>query len=195
MSNSSVRIGFAKQIMPILRILHYNGSLVTWTVVNLTTTKFKRPIFSMSHFAFTYTANMYILMILWLLLVACTILLYNRIHTEGWKPRAPWKFLNKELSSLYNFGSDCRENTASSISSVISLFSCMSVCMYVFPNVARQLLCKHVPAAMYTHTMWNVTSAINYYSETSGILKNIPVLVPILEFASFSFSVRSHFEV
>jgi hypothetical protein len=29
---SSGSIGFAKQIMPILRILCYNGSLVTWTV-------------------------------------------------------------------------------------------------------------------------------------------------------------------
>jgi hypothetical protein len=33
---SSVNTGFAKQIMPILRLLCYNGSLVTWTVVSLT---------------------------------------------------------------------------------------------------------------------------------------------------------------
>jgi hypothetical protein len=32
--------GFAKQIMPILRFLYYNGSLVTRTVVSLTTSKF-----------------------------------------------------------------------------------------------------------------------------------------------------------
>jgi hypothetical protein len=38
---SSVRKGFTEQIMPILRILCYNGSLVTWTVVGLTTAKFK----------------------------------------------------------------------------------------------------------------------------------------------------------
>jgi hypothetical protein len=37
----SVSTGFAEQIMPTLRILCYNGSLVTWTVVNLTTAKFK----------------------------------------------------------------------------------------------------------------------------------------------------------
>jgi hypothetical protein len=41
---SSVGPGFAKQIMPILRILCYNGNLVTWTVVSLITAKFK-PLF------------------------------------------------------------------------------------------------------------------------------------------------------
>jgi hypothetical protein len=43
---SSVSPGFAKQIMPILFILCYNGSLVTWTVVSLATAKFKSIIFS-----------------------------------------------------------------------------------------------------------------------------------------------------
>jgi hypothetical protein len=43
---SSVSTVFAKQIMSILRILCYNGSLVTWTVVSLTTAKFKPLIFS-----------------------------------------------------------------------------------------------------------------------------------------------------
>jgi hypothetical protein len=38
---SSVSPGFAKQIMSILRILCYNGSLFTWTIVSLTTAKFK----------------------------------------------------------------------------------------------------------------------------------------------------------
>jgi hypothetical protein len=42
---SSVSSGFAEQIMPILRILCYNGSLVTLTVVSLTTAKFKPLIF------------------------------------------------------------------------------------------------------------------------------------------------------
>jgi hypothetical protein len=45
---SSVSTGFAKQIMLILLILCYNGSVVTWTVVNLTTAKFKPLIFSLS---------------------------------------------------------------------------------------------------------------------------------------------------
>jgi hypothetical protein len=38
---SSVSTGFARQIMPVLRILHYNGNLVTWSAVSLTTAKFK----------------------------------------------------------------------------------------------------------------------------------------------------------
>jgi hypothetical protein len=42
---SSVSTGFTEQIMPILRILCYNGSLVTWTVVSLTISKFKHLIF------------------------------------------------------------------------------------------------------------------------------------------------------
>jgi hypothetical protein len=36
--------------MPILHILRYNGSLVTWMVVSLTTAKFKPLIFSVSGF-------------------------------------------------------------------------------------------------------------------------------------------------
>jgi hypothetical protein len=51
--------------MPILRILRYNGSLVTWTVLSLTTVKFKPLIFSMSGFALSYTTNMFILIILY----------------------------------------------------------------------------------------------------------------------------------
>jgi hypothetical protein len=48
-----------------LRILCYNGPLIIWTVVSLTTTKFKLFIFSMSGFTLPYTANMFILMILY----------------------------------------------------------------------------------------------------------------------------------
>jgi hypothetical protein len=51
--------------MPILCILCYNGSLVTWTVVSLTAAKCKHFILSMSGFAFSYTVNMFILMILY----------------------------------------------------------------------------------------------------------------------------------
>jgi hypothetical protein len=42
---SSVSRGFTEQIIPILRILCYNGSLDTWTVVSLITTKFKSLIY------------------------------------------------------------------------------------------------------------------------------------------------------
>jgi hypothetical protein len=62
---SSISRGFRKQIMHILLILRYNCRLVTWTVVSSTTTKFKPLIFYMSGFALSYTANMFILMILY----------------------------------------------------------------------------------------------------------------------------------
>jgi hypothetical protein len=55
----------AKQIISILRILCYNGSLVTWTVVSLTTAKFKPLIFFMFGFALSYATNTFILMILY----------------------------------------------------------------------------------------------------------------------------------
>jgi hypothetical protein len=61
---SSAITDFAEQIMPTLPILCYNGRLVTWTVVSLTTAKFKFLIFSLSGFTLSYTANMFILMIL-----------------------------------------------------------------------------------------------------------------------------------
>jgi hypothetical protein len=48
---SPVSTGFTEKIKPILRILCYNGSLVTWMVISLTATKFKPLIFSMFAFA------------------------------------------------------------------------------------------------------------------------------------------------
>jgi hypothetical protein len=79
---SSVSSGFTEQIMPILRILCYNGSLVTWTVVRLTTAKFIPLIFFMSDFNLSYTANMFILMILYDFCLSlaqfCYIIVYIR---------------------------------------------------------------------------------------------------------------------
>jgi hypothetical protein len=98
---SSVSTGFAKQIMPILRILCYNGSLVNWTVVSLITAKFKRLIFSTSGFALSYIANTFILVILYdfCLLPArfCNIIVYiqkveNRVQNAD--RCAPWKIPN-----------------------------------------------------------------------------------------------------
>jgi hypothetical protein len=75
--------------MSILLILCYNVSFVTWTIVNLTATKFKPLIFSTSGFALSYAANMFILMILYgFPLVARTVLLYNSIYMKGWEPCA-----------------------------------------------------------------------------------------------------------
>jgi hypothetical protein len=52
---SSVSTGFTEQIMPILRILCYNGTLVTWTVVSFTTAKCKPVIFSVPGFTLSCT--------------------------------------------------------------------------------------------------------------------------------------------
>jgi hypothetical protein len=62
---SSVNPGFAKQIMSIARILCYNGNLFAWTVVSLTTAKFKPLTFCVPGFTLSYTTNMFILMILY----------------------------------------------------------------------------------------------------------------------------------
>jgi hypothetical protein len=82
---SSVSTGFAKQVMPILRILCYNGSVVIWTVVSLTAAKFKPLMFSVWLRLVLYYEHVHSHGFVWLLLAACTILLYNRAHTEGWK--------------------------------------------------------------------------------------------------------------
>jgi hypothetical protein len=77
---SSASPGFAKQVLSNILILCYNGSLVTWTVLSLTTAKFKPLIFSISGFTLSYTANMFILKILhdFCLLLAefCYIIVY-----------------------------------------------------------------------------------------------------------------------
>jgi hypothetical protein len=80
--------GFARQIMPILRTLCYNGSWVTRAVVSLTTAKFKPHISYVWLRLVLYKEYVHSHDFVWLLLVACTILLSNRIHGEGWKPCA-----------------------------------------------------------------------------------------------------------
>jgi hypothetical protein len=85
--------------MPILSIFCYNGSLVTWTVVSLATAKFNPLIFSLSGFALSYTANMFILMTLYdFCLFSCTILLYINVYIRKVESCAqiadrcaPWK--------------------------------------------------------------------------------------------------------
>jgi hypothetical protein len=79
---SSVSTGFTEQIMPILRILSYNGSLVIWTVVDLTTATY---IFYVWLSLVLYHEHVHSHNFVWLLLLACTIFLYNRIHKEGWR--------------------------------------------------------------------------------------------------------------
>jgi hypothetical protein len=80
--------GFAKQIMPILRILCYNGSLVAWTVIRLTTAKFKPRIFYVCRRLVLCCKYFHSQDSVWLLLVACIILFYNCLHRGVWKPCA-----------------------------------------------------------------------------------------------------------
>jgi hypothetical protein len=96
---SSVNSGLAKQIMPVLRIFCYNGSLVTYTAVSLTAAKFKPLTFPVSRFALSYAVNMFILMILYdfSLLHAqfCYIIVYIKkveSHVKITDRCAPWKF-------------------------------------------------------------------------------------------------------
>jgi hypothetical protein len=100
---SSVCTGFVNQVTPILRILCYNGSLVTWTAVSLTTTKFKPliQVFSMPGFTLSYIANMFILIILYDLCFLpakfCHIIIYIRkveSRMQNADRCAPWKISN-----------------------------------------------------------------------------------------------------
>jgi hypothetical protein len=65
-----------------IQCICYNGSLVSWTVVSLTTAKFKPLIIYISSFALSYTTNILILIILYdfCLLPAqfCYIIVYIR---------------------------------------------------------------------------------------------------------------------
>jgi hypothetical protein len=90
LATASSREGFAKLIIHILLILCYRGSVVTLTVLSLTVAKFKPFIITMSGFAWSYTycEHVHSHDFVWLMLVVCTIMLYNRIHTESWKPCA-----------------------------------------------------------------------------------------------------------
>jgi hypothetical protein len=76
--------------MPILHILCYNGSRVTWTVVSSTTAKFKPLIyiFCLWLHLVLYREHVHSHDFVTLLFVACAPLLHNCIHTEGWKPCA-----------------------------------------------------------------------------------------------------------
>jgi hypothetical protein len=92
---------FARQIMPVLFILCYNGSLVTWTVVSLTASKCKPLTFSVFGFSLSYAANMFII-----------VLLYNWL-----------------VSSLYSTGTDRIGNTASNRSIVAGVSVAANTCL------------------------------------------------------------------
>jgi hypothetical protein len=104
---SSANAGFEKQIIPILLILCYNGNLATWRVVRLTTAKLKPLIFSMSGFVVSYTANMFILMILYDFCLSyaqfCYIIVYIRKVESRAKIAdrcATWKIHEGDIPSI-----------------------------------------------------------------------------------------------
>jgi hypothetical protein len=86
----SVSPSCAKQIIPILFTLCYNSSLVTWMVVSLTAVKLKPLIILCVWLCCAVLCCEYGHShdFVWPLLVSCTVLLYNHIYTEGWKPCA-----------------------------------------------------------------------------------------------------------
>jgi hypothetical protein len=71
--------------MSMLLILCYYGILVIWTVVSFTTANFKPLTFYVWLRLVLQHEHVHSHYFVWLLLVACTILLYNRIHTESSK--------------------------------------------------------------------------------------------------------------
>jgi hypothetical protein len=115
---SSVSIGFANQIMPIIRIICYNGSLVIWEVVSFTTAKFKPLIYSVSDF------------VLWFCLTSASCLhnFYIIVYIQkGWR--------NGCWSSWCTLGPDLTENTASN-----SFFCCVLVCLGHHVTTTKPLL-------------------------------------------------------
>jgi hypothetical protein len=85
---SSVSTGFAQQIMSVLLILWYNGSFITWTVVILAAAELN-PLYICVWLRLVLCCeHVRSHDFMWLLVVACTVFLYNRMHKEGWKPFA-----------------------------------------------------------------------------------------------------------
>jgi hypothetical protein len=84
--------GFAKQIMPILLMLRYNGSLVTCTVVSLTVAKvslcsiLRTCLFSRSYTACACCLHSFVI----------SSYIYGRFESrmQPADPCAPWKFSN-----------------------------------------------------------------------------------------------------
>jgi hypothetical protein len=94
--------------------LHYHDSLHTWTVVHMTTAKFKPLIFSVSGFALSSVANIFIFMILddFYLLPAwfCYVIIHVRnlkslMHISN--PCEPRKFANGTENPVFQALQTC----------------------------------------------------------------------------------------
>jgi hypothetical protein len=112
-----------------LYILCYNGSLVIWTVVSLTTAKFKPLIFPMSAFTFSYSANMFILMILYDLCLLPAQFCYTRIdvyirkvqsHVQTADWCAPWKISSGADQPIFQFQNQNNFTTGSLLPIILS---------------------------------------------------------------------------
>jgi hypothetical protein len=85
---ASINPSFVEQITPYF-YLRYNGSSVTRTVVGLTATKFKPPMFSMLSFALSFYSNIWIMINLYeFCLMSAVSLWLSHKHSAFWKPLA-----------------------------------------------------------------------------------------------------------
>jgi hypothetical protein len=136
--------------MAILRMLCYNGSLVTWTVVSLTTAKFKPLIFYMSTFALSYTVNMFILMILYYFCLLPAQFYYIIVYIHKVESRVHLgKFPMMRRTLRYSLGADHTENTASNSTSTVARGT--------LPSNGRFLVSRSLPSKGSIHHSINVS--------------------------------------
>jgi hypothetical protein len=98
---ASVSPGSVQQIMPYFWYFPYNGSLVTWTVICLTTAKFKPFIFRVLGFALSNGVNIFVIMILYDLCLLPALFCYVIIYKWDLESQvqianrcAPWIIAN-----------------------------------------------------------------------------------------------------
>jgi hypothetical protein len=148
---------------PIISSSCYSSGLVTWTFLWPTAANFKIFIFPVSGFALSNVANISTFYgFIWLLLIACIILLYltERSH----------------VSFLYNFGKDRIEIATSKISPIV-------VCLFVAAEtcLASRCLAMDVSAVLFwMHTSSIQTSCHNIYRHMDIFLFVIYTLQPSL---------------
>jgi hypothetical protein len=126
--------------MPILR---YNGSLITWTVVSLTSIMFKSCIFHVWLPFVLYCEHVHSHDFVLLLLVAWTILLHSCIHMKSWKSRAN----HRPVWTLENF-QWCEEPCSAGAAilrdrSLVHSFACLTQPKIVH-NLSFILKCKYI---------------------------------------------------
>jgi hypothetical protein len=145
--------------MPILRILCYNGNLVTWTAVSLTTAELKPLVFSMSGFALSCTANAYIL-IFCMTSACCLHSSVIELYTYG-------RLSESESESLYDWQFTANQFvlvTSSLRLTASNFFSQMNSCYhshYVTSTLKRGWVCR-------SQLLLAFTSAVILRSESRG---------------------------